>query len=175
MIVKILRDIPSLIIEKDSLEEILYKVERSSVDLAVIGNIILTMKNSNLMTILSTVKRLEQEINLKVYYETEIEGIKKFQGGDISGLIALRRISKKEVVDFASRGCLFPAKTTRHIIPARPIGINIPLDLLRDIHLSTEEINISLVDDLKEREIKVLPAGSTVNGRTYEEKLFLFK
>jgi hypothetical protein len=40
------------------------------------------------------------------------------------------RVSKKLVLSRAKYGYKFPAKTTRHIIPKRPLGCNTPLEFL---------------------------------------------
>jgi len=44
---------------------------------------------------------------------------------------ANEEITKAQVMAAALTGKLLPVKTSRHIIPARPVGLNIPLDELQ--------------------------------------------
>jgi hypothetical protein len=56
-----------------------------------------------------------------------------YQSGEI-GVACWRageKISKKEVLSAGLSGKLLPQKTSRHLIPDRPLGLNIPLADLR--------------------------------------------
>lgn len=87
-------------------------------------------------------------------------------------VLLLPSARKKEVINIALSDSSFPHKTTRHVIPARPMRIDVPLDLLEK---SVQEADRQLSDLLDEREFEHLPAGSSVGGRKYEEELLLFE
>lgn len=103
-------------------------------------------------------------------YETERDIVEKLRAGEIALLIPPAK--KKEVIDIALSSSVFPYKTTRHVIPTRPMRINLPLDLLgRDLL----EVDEELTNRLKDREVEHLSPGSRFEGREYEEELLIFK
>jgi hypothetical protein len=83
------------------------------------------------------------------------------------------QISKEMVVDAAKEEKVFAPKSTRHLIPARPLNVNIPTLWLRE-KASLEEINKRFCQFLEGKEIKRLSPGQVINGRFYEEELFVF-
>lgn len=52
--------------------------------------------------------------------------------------------------------------------------LNIPLSLLRSDEKSLDELNIELKRILDQRRLAHMPAGSVLDGRRYEEELYLF-
>ena len=83
------------------------------------------------------------------------------------------RISKEMVVDAARKEQLFAPKSTRHLIPARPMNVNLPARWLNE-DISLEVINRRFVQFLKGKEVRHLPPGQVIHGRYYEEELFVF-
>jgi hypothetical protein len=83
------------------------------------------------------------------------------------------QITKEMVVDAARQKRVFAPKTTRHLIPARPLNVNVPTRWLKE-NVSLEEINQRFLDHLKSKEMRRLGPGQVVNGRYYEEELFVF-
>jgi hypothetical protein len=83
------------------------------------------------------------------------------------------QISKEMVVDAARKQRVFAPKTTRHLIPARPLNVNVPTRWLKE-NVSIEEINERFLVHLKRKEMRRLGPGQVVNGRYYEEELFVF-
>jgi hypothetical protein len=82
-------------------------------------------------------------------------------------------ISKSDIVEVALSGRIFAPKSTRHIIPARPMAVNIPTDWLWG-DLSLGETNRRMVDLLKSKRIERLPPGQVLD-RKYDEELFVFR
>ena len=83
------------------------------------------------------------------------------------------RISKEMVVDAVARQQCFSPKATRHLIPARPLNVNLPLHWLRgDIPLNT--INSKFLAFLRGKGLKRFPPGQIIDGRYYQEELFVF-
>jgi len=83
------------------------------------------------------------------------------------------QITKEMVVDAAKKEQVFAPKTTRHIIPARPINVNIPIYWLKE-DISLEEINDKFARALRSKKIRRFGPGQVIDGRFYEEELFVF-
>ena len=111
----------------------------------------------------------------KVEYETELDAEEKLRKREVDAMILPPKIHKKEVKETALRGEVFTYKATRHIIPARPLGIDIPLSLLRAENLSIEEAQEAFSNILKERKFRRIPPGSLWKGRRYDEELYVFE
>lgn len=83
------------------------------------------------------------------------------------------QITKEMVVEAAKQERLFAPKSTRHLIPARPLHINIPTSWLRE-EAPLEVINQRFLDHLEAKGMRRLGPGQVINGRYYEEELFVF-
>ncbi len=120
------------------------------------------------------IKKLEQELSsagYKIGYNTEKDAIDSVKSGEILATIIAPRITKKDVVEVALAGEVFVHKTTRHIIPARPLFVNIPLEWL---NMDQEEANKLVYEHLSKRKLKHLPPGQILDRR-YEEELYVFE
>ena len=84
-----------------------------------------------------------------------------------SMVVLLRRLGKDDVVAAARSGNLFPCKTSMHRIDPRPVAVNFPM---AELNSAT---SASLARALAGREERLLPAGSTYEGRRYKERLLL--
>jgi len=123
------------------------------------------------------IKRLEEalgEEGLSVSYETEGDAEEKVRSGLASAILMTPRVRKEEVIEAAISGRVLAHKTTRHIVAARPMGVDVPLEWLRG-ERSPEEVNRMLVEHLSKRKVKRLPKGSLFEGRRYEEELWIFR
>jgi len=83
------------------------------------------------------------------------------------------QITKEMVIWAAREQKVFAPKTTRHLIPARPLNVNIPTQWFKE-NVSLEEINKRFSSFLKQKEIKQLAPGQVIDGRYYQEELFVF-
>jgi L-serine kinase (ADP) len=83
------------------------------------------------------------------------------------------RLEKSEVVDSCIKQELFPPKSTRHLIPSRPLGTNVPLRWLKTSNI--EEAETEFEKHLARMRIRKLPEGSVVGSRRYMEEVFLFE
>lgn len=83
------------------------------------------------------------------------------------------RITKEMVVAAAKEQKVFTPKATRHLIPARPLNVDVPTEWFRE-DVSLEAINRRFEAHLKEKKIQRLGPGQIINGRYYEEELFVF-
>jgi hypothetical protein len=110
-----------------------------------------------------------------VKYLSEIIAIKELKNaGDSNFVIVLPIFTKPQIRDFGLTGQLLPHKVTRHVIPSRPLEIDVPLQMLTERKTSLEEANRKLGELLAQRHINRKPAGSMVEGRRYEEELLIF-
>ncbi len=82
-------------------------------------------------------------------------------------------ISKEMVVDAVRQEKRFAPKATRHLIPARPLNVNVPISLFKE-NISLEEINMKFSEFLKKKSLRRFAPGQIINGRYYEEELFVF-
>jgi hypothetical protein len=94
-------------------------------------------------------------------------------GNPESLVMSTIRIEKKEVVETVEKGKLFPPKSTRHLVPSRPLGGGIPLDWLQGSDFSGAQSRYQQY--IQSRKVKRLPEGSRVGSRRYLEEVFLFE
>jgi hypothetical protein len=87
-------------------------------------------------------------------------------------VIPVPTFTKTEIREVASTGQLLPHKVTRHIIPSRPLGLDVPLPLLMETQI--KDANEKLETLLSTRHIDRRPPGSIVDGRQYQEELLVF-
>lgn len=83
------------------------------------------------------------------------------------------QITKEMVMDAVKEKKIFAPKTTRHLIPARPINMNIPSYWFKE-NISLKEINKRFVKFLKGKRIKQFGPGQVIDGRYYGEDVFVF-
>ena len=94
-------------------------------------------------------------------------------GDSESRIMSTIKIKKGEVVEAVGKGKLFPPKSTRHIIPSRPLGGGVPIDWLQGSDFS--EAQSRYQEYIQSRKVKWLPEGSRVGSRRYLEEVFLFE
>jgi hypothetical protein len=82
-------------------------------------------------------------------------------------VLVVERIGKQDVLEAARTSRLFPCKTSLHTIDPRPVALDFPL---QDLDNGTQK---SLGAFLAARKTKMLPSGSTYEGRRYKERLIL--
>ena len=119
-------------------------------------------------------KRYEKGIELKYIpcqYVNEREFCSELKDEEM--VIWTPQISKEMVVDAVKDGKIFPPKTTRHIIPARPLNINVPTYWFKE-NILLEEINNKFSKFLEMKNLKRFGPCQVVDGRYYEEELFVF-
>ena len=83
------------------------------------------------------------------------------------------QISKEMVLDAVRQEKRFAPKATRHLIPARPLNVNVPINFFKE-NISLEEINMRFSEFLKKKSLRRFAPGQIIDGRYYEEELFVF-
>lgn len=111
----------------------------------------------------------------KVHHYSQNDAEKLFNEGKASLILYPPIIEKKDVINVTRKGNVFTFKATRHIVPARPIGVNVPLELLMDSALTVEEANNILREKLEGMVLKKIASGNLWCGRRYDEVLYVFE
>ncbi|MEM3830409.1 MAG: hypothetical protein QXP36_14540 [Conexivisphaerales archaeon] len=109
-------------------------------------------------------------IGVRVEYISEDNIMQKVREG--FSVLYTQLPSKQDVIESALSGRLFPPKSTRHTIPARPVAIGFPLE-----YLSLERTNSEnrLSELLRGKRFMEMPPGSFYEGRKYEETIYLLE
>jgi len=126
--------------------------------------------------IYDAIKQIElklRSVGYSIGYDTESDALDKVSSGKVLSMFMVPNVSKNDVVTVALRGEVFAHKTTRHVVPVRPLFVNVPLEWLCG-KLSLKKANEKLVEYLSKKEIKRLPPGQVLDRR-YEEELYVFK
>jgi hypothetical protein len=110
-----------------------------------------------------------------IRYETEMDAAKMLEQREVGFVLCPPSIEKSHVLETAKLGKLFPPKATRHIVPARPFGVDVPLALLRDDVISVEEANHQLSKILENKSLRRVPPGYRWGSRRYDEAVYLFE
>ncbi len=134
--------------------------------------IVFPCKGSEPVELVKAAYRLEvaaRENGLKVKYSDD----KRRSASDKRFVLSTVMLEKEEIVQSALRGVVFPPKTTRHIIPSRPLGISTPLEWLRGVQLDSAQGRF--IQDLGSKRVTRLPEGSKVGSRRYLEEVFVFE
>ncbi|RLE88508.1 MAG: hypothetical protein DRJ96_00145 [Thermoprotei archaeon] len=99
---------------------------------------------------------------------TYVPGDSALQGGE--GILVLPPTPlKREILEIARSGVLLPPKSTRHMVPARPLGVNVPLKLLAREHVDPELLG----EVLRQRRPVLLKAPVSLD-REYKEVVLYF-
>ena len=120
---------------------------------------------------------LEQAIvalGYHVDYQTEEVALQSLRSGKVDLVIRVPIFTKQQITDFGVHGLLLPHKVTRHIMPSRPLRVDIPLDMLTKQGITEQEANRELHELLSARRVQERPPGSVVDGRRYEEETLVF-
>jgi len=114
-------------------------------------------------------------IGVRIRYETERDALEGLQEGRVDAVMYTPKVTKDEILKSALSAHSFAWKATRHVVPARPLNVNVPLRLLRARDRSLAQVNRELRSMLLRKRLRRLPAGSVIDGRRYEEELYVFE
>ena len=120
---------------------------------------------------IAEIEIIAQKMGLAILYSTEADALQSLQTESRSVLI-VPSLTKEEVVEGALQHQLYAQKTTRHVVPARPLFTNVPISWLKTSDL--EEANQQLYAHLNSKQIIKKDPGSIIDGRRYEERAYLF-
>ena len=126
--------------------------------------------------IYDAIKQIELKLESEGYsigYDTDSDAQDKVSSGKALSMFMVPNVSKRDVVTVALRGEVFVHKTTRHVVPVRPLFVDVPLEWLYG-RLDLKKANEALVKHLSKRQVTRLPPGQVLDRR-YEEELYVFK
>lgn len=122
--------------------------------------------------IVARIDELFKRIGAEVSYCAEDEALRLIREGKATVIEATPPVSKQDVIQTALAGRLFPPKTTRHIIPVRPLFINFPLKFLRGGSLTLAN---KLLSKMLSSKLLLKVRGRISVDRLYEEDfLYIF-
>lgn len=110
----------------------------------------------------------------EVLYETEGVALRMLQRGVVDAVLLTPRLCKDYIISTTLSGEVFSYKATRHVVPARPLHVDVPLGLLRGDR-GLEEVNDELRRMLEGRRLRFVSGGNVFEGRTYEEDVYVFE
>ncbi len=120
------------------------------------------------------IERTLREEGLRVDYENEVDAVQRARSGEVAAALMVPGVRKDEVIEAALSGNVFAHKTTRHVLSARPMHVDVPLGWLKGDR-SLEALNRTLIEHLSKRGVKRLPKGTVFEGRKYEGELWIFE
>ncbi|HYB03693.1 MAG TPA: hypothetical protein VED17_04480 [Nitrososphaerales archaeon] len=120
----------------------------------------------------SSIDKLCEKYRIELDYAPESSKFDLFTSESVY-LLYPEKMTKEDVLEVAERGQLFPCKTTRHIVPVRPMGVYFPLDLLKGTSKTAclKELK-NIVDSSK---IELEKREVWYEGRRYSEPLAIFR
>jgi L-serine kinase (ADP) len=115
------------------------------------------------------IEEIARNNHLKIAYtdSNDLTGLPKR-----SFLMSTICVEKSEVVESCMNHRLFPPKSTRHLIPSRPLGLSVPVEWLKNTNYA--EAESAFVRHIRSKHVKRLPERSKVGSRRYLEEVFLF-
>lgn len=116
------------------------------------------------------IEQIARKNHLRVAY-TDNDDLKALPENTF--MMSTIRVEKSEVIETCMSQRLFPPKSTRHMIPSRPLGLAISLDWLKI--KNPIEAESAFVKHLLSKRATRLPEGSKVGSRRYLEEVFLFE
>lgn len=116
------------------------------------------------------IEEIARNNHLKIVY-TDNDDLKEL--AEKSFMMSTVRVEKGEVIESCMNHRLFPPKSTRHVIPSRPLGLAVPIDWLKNKNYAGAES--AFEEHVRSKHVKRLPEGSKVGSRRYLEEVFLFE
>jgi len=155
---------------KNAIAAIMLKQRKSAI-------LILPEETLSIKALYDEVYRLERILTTtfraKITYQADALALRE---SGANAIMATPPIAKKDVVEVALRGEVFPPKTTRHIIPARPLFVNVPLKLLsrtsEDLDLKERNKILNII--LRQRNLMKIRGGINIDRFYAEDHLYVF-
>jgi len=153
-------------------------VVNSTKSLAVVlkGRAYISSPHSDLQEAYEALRLLDNRLRKNSFgigYTSETEAEQRLLDDTREAFVVTPTLSKMSIVEMGQSRRRFPSKTSRHIIPARPMGIDFPLQFLKGPSLY--EANRAFFTWVSRRKIHQLPPRQEFEGRRYEESLLLLR
>lgn len=160
---------------ESSPELAIMKIDRSESGFAVLTqeNGFFSTRNFQLLDIYDRLAEFDElskkeGISIKFIKDSEIDNCLR----NSFTVLLPKELTKSDVIMISKSGKTLPYKTTRHIVPYRPLNIAYPLNALKELDLRA---NLDLLKKtIASSSPRVFVKGSTYNNRVFEEKIVLF-
>jgi hypothetical protein len=122
------------------------------------------------------IRKIEMKLRIEGYtigFETEDDARLKLDNGETFSIIVTPKIMFREFLDTALKKEVFHHKSTRMVIPVRPLFVNVPNELLCS-KFEPEKVNEKFIEHLSAKKVRRIPQGQILDRR-YEEKLIIFE
>ncbi|RLE51583.1 MAG: hypothetical protein DRJ33_05610 [Candidatus Methanomethylicota archaeon] len=124
---------------------------------------------------LKCIEHLIIQAGLSIQYLSDVRSaLQAIFGKQATMLLIPPPISKEDVRAVALKGLLYPPKSTRHIIPSRPLYLNIPLSILYS-QSDKEKASSLLMEHLSKGFFERKPPYTKIEDRVYTEDVLVFK
>ncbi len=165
------------IFEEVAVEEALERLEKRTASMAMLTEekgFIAKEKVTKSLPIYRKAQPLEEELEALGGRKTyEVESVALMMLENHTLIVALPPITKEEVVEASFWGELYPPKSTRHVVPLRVLGLNIPLQWL---NMKEEAALLDMLRRHLERgRFKKMPPKTEIDGRLYTERVVVFE
>ncbi len=163
--------------EFERFEEAVRAVDDGKSQLALLsaGASYVSERKLNVIQVYEAVGEIDElckKYKIDIEYASESSRFELFTSESVYLLYPLK-MSKRDVLEIARKGKVFPCKTTRHVVPVRPMGVYFPLDLLKNS--SRVESNKELRNVVKSSRIEIEEREVWYEGRRYSEPLAIFR
>ena len=148
---------------------------RGKIALLSAGNSYVSEKDLGVIDIYQIVEQIDrlcEKYRIDLDYTPESSKFELFTSESVY-LLYPEKLTKNDVLDVARRGQVLPCKTTRHIVPVRPMGVYFPLKLLKGP--SESKCSEELENIVNSTKIEVEKREVWYEGRTYSEPLAIFR
>lgn len=109
---------------------------------------------------------------IELQFSTESDKLKMFSSESVM-MIFPPKLSKTEVLSMAKQNELLPYKTTRYVVPVRPMGVHFPISRLK--HSSLSECQEELDKIVNFSKVVLEKRNSWYEGRKYSERIAIFR
>ncbi|MEM0057140.1 MAG: ParB N-terminal domain-containing protein [Candidatus Geothermarchaeota archaeon] len=129
----------------------------------------LLLSEGDLFTVADQLRKIERKLT-SLLGEPQFVHEEELLKGDLQLkdclVLGYRSIHKDEILQAFNKRILLPHKTTRHVVPYRVLGLNVPLS-----YLIKEDIE-GAMDYLKRLKFTYIGKSIKVNGRYYAEHVY---
>jgi L-serine kinase (ADP) len=150
-------------------------LEQSKLALLSAANSYVSRRRWKILEVYDALGQIDQlcsDNQIDLEFATESSKFELFTSESVHVLYP-ERLSKRDVLAMVRENRVFPCKTTRHIVPVRPMGVFFPLDNLKN---STElECSKRLEDIVNLSKIEIEKRDVWYEGRRYSEPLAIFR
>ncbi len=111
-----------------------------------------------------------EKSKVEIRFQRESE---KFTLSSNSAMLFPARLSKRDVMKVTEENGLLPYKSTRYVVPIRPMGIHFPISYLQKRSMSDCTHKLEEIVNLSKVSLK--SKNASYEGRKYSEKIAIFQ